>query len=291
MCELSARPRRSVLYMPGANPKALAKARTLAADALIFDLEDAVSPAAKDEARANVVAAITEGGYGQREVVVRINALGSPWGRDDLAAVAELPIDGVVLPKVESAEDVIAAANLLVTLGAAEMPIWAMLETPLGVLHAGQIAQASPRLQALVMGTNDLAKELRIPQTLDRAGFMTSLGLCVLAARAYGVDIIDGVYIHIKDEAGLRQSCEQGKQLGFDGKTLIHPGQLAIANEVFGPSAAEITEAEQLLAAWRDAEAQGKGVVVVNDRLVEELHVVQARRVLDLAQRIAQLAE
>lgn len=279
--------RRSVLYMPGANQRALEKARTLAADALILDLEDSVSPALKAVAREQVVKSVMEGGYGHRELTVRINALSGLWGAEDLKAIAALSISAIVLPKVESAAQIHSAVSLLDAEGS-QLDIWAMIETPQGVLNAQEIAASSPRLKVLVMGTNDLAKELRVEQTLAREAFQTSLGLSLLAARAAGLDIIDGVYIHIKDEAGLQQSCEQGRCLGFDGKTLIHPAQLAVCNQIFSPDEAQCQQAQAIVDAWEQAKEQQQAVVVVNDRLVEELHVREAERTLALMQQIAQ---
>jgi citrate lyase subunit beta/citryl-CoA lyase len=283
----AARPRRSVLYVPGSNARAIDKARTLAADGVIFDLEDAVAPDAKDAARDNVAAALA-GDYGRREIVVRANALTTPWGRADVAMIARSCAHAVVVPKVESAEDVREVEALLVASGAREeTSIWCMIETPRGVLRSERIASASPRLAALVMGTSDLAKDLRAAHTRDRFPLVTSLGLCVLAARAAGLAILDGVHLDLDDDAGFGASCVQGKELGFDGKTLIHPKTIAKANEVFAPSDAEVAWSRAIIAAHADAVAQGKGVVVVDGKLVENLHVEEARRVLALAEAIA----
>lgn len=276
--------RRSVLYMPGSNQRALEKAQSLAADVLILDLEDAVSPDQKNQARDNIVMAVSNHNYAHREITVRINGLDSPWGMDDLVSVADLSnqgekIHGVVIPKAESTQQVQKVIDSLEKYGAKHLPLWLMIETPLGVLNAQAMAEMSD-VSVLVMGTNDLSKELRVPQTLCREGFLTSLGLCVLAARAYGKTVIDGVYIQLDDQSGLLQSCEQGKRLGFDGKTLIHPKQLDTANQIFSPSQKEADAAEKLVSAWNDAVKQGKGVVVVDGRLVEELHVKEAQRVL-----------
>lgn len=276
--------RRSVLYMPGSNTRALEKAQNLAADVLILDLEDAVSPEHKDIARDNVAQAVINNDYGLREITIRINGLDSAWGEADLVAIANLVkqganIHGVVIPKAQSVSQVQSLIDLLQKQGVTDFPLWLMIETPLGVLNAQSLA-AIPCVTALVMGTNDLSKELRVPQTLCREGFITSLGLCVLAARAYGKDVIDGVFIYLDDAEGLQQSCEQGKRLGFDGKTLIHPKQLNATNTVFSPSSEEVTEAKSLVSAWDNAVQEGKGVVVVNGRLVEELHVLEAKRLL-----------
>lgn len=283
--ELQVSLRRSVLYMPGANQRALEKAKSLAADALILDLEDSVSPDLKVQAREQVATAVRGGGYGERELTIRINPLLSEWGLDDLKAVAELPVAAVVIPKVESADQLIGVADMLDELDS-PLAIWAMIETPKGVLKAEEIAFSTPRLKVMVMGTNDLAKELRVEQTLAREAFQTSLGLSLLAARAAGLDIIDGVYINIKDEAGLEQSCEQGRCLGFDGKSLIHPAQLATTNRVFSPTQKQCLDAEAIVAGWQQAVVEQKAVVVVDDRLVEELHVQEAQRVLELQRQI-----
>jgi citrate lyase subunit beta/citryl-CoA lyase len=295
MNEMTLAPRRSMLYMPGANPRALEKAKGLAADTLIFDLEDAVSPDAKENAREHISAALTSGSYGYREILVRINSLDSPWGEADLQCVASLlaagcKLDGVLVPKVEQAEQVQAVCALLAEYGAVSVPVWAMIETPLGVLNSQAVAASSDRLLGLVMGTNDLSKELRVAQKPGREGFLCSLSLCVLAARAYGKVIIDGVHIQLDDDEGLQAVCLQGKDLGFDGKTLIHPKQLAIANEVFSPSEQDVLHARDLVAAWQQAEQEGKGVLVVNGRLVEELHVIEAKRLLAVEARIQSLA-
>src|SRR6202048_1047491 len=228
------RPRRSLLFMPGSNPRALEKARTLPADGLIFDLEDAVAAEAKEEARAIVAAALAAGGYGRRELVLRVNPLDTPWGHADLAAAATLPIDAVLLPKVESAERVRLTISLLEALGAPEkLAIWCMIETPLGILQAREIAAAIPRLEALVLGTSDLTKDLHALLTRDRLPMITSLGLAILAARAYGLAILDGVHLDLSDEEGFAFACRQGRELGFDGKTLIHPAQIGPANAAF----------------------------------------------------------
>jgi citrate lyase subunit beta/citryl-CoA lyase len=284
------RPRRSVLYMPAANARALDKARELPADALIFDLEDAVAPAAKEAARAHVAAALAAAGYGRRELVLRVNPLDTQWGEADLALAATLPLDAVLLPKVESAEQVRRTIKALDRSGAPRrLAVWCMLETPRGILAASEIAGASPRLAVLVMGTSDLTKDLRAVHTPDRLPLLTSLGLAVLAARAHGLDILDGVHLDLADDDGFAAVCRQGRELGFDGKTLIHPKQIAAANAAFGPSAEEVAHARRLIAAHGDAEAAGKGIVVVDGRLVESLHVARAHRTLALAEAAAAL--
>ncbi len=275
MPETSYRPRRSVLYVPGSNPRALAKAPWLDCDAVILDLEDAVAHADKDAAR-DLACLSVEASAG-REVVLRVNGPGTPWYAADLAAAAEAGPDAVLVPKVSSAADVAQVAR---DLDREDLPLWVMLETPSSILQAPEIA-ASPHVTVLVMGTNDLAAELRVE---SRAALLTSLSLGVLAARATGVDILDGVFNQIGDEAGFLAECEQGRQFGFDGKTLIHPGQIAGANSLFGPTADAIAEAEGIVAAWGSGNA---GVVLHNGRIIEQLHVDSARRTLSIAAAIA----
>lgn len=284
----SLRPRRSVLFLPGSNPRALEKARGLPADGLIFDLEDAVAPDMKDTARASVAAALTTGGYAPRELVLRVNPLDSAWGHADLAAAATLPIDAVLLPKVESAERVRLVVDLLDSLGAPpELAVWCMVETPRGVLAAAEIAAASPRLGALVLGTSDLTKDLRARETRDRLPLLTALGLVLLAARAYGRAVLDGVHLDLADSDGFAAACRQGRELGFDGKTLIHPQQIEPANAAFSPTPEEVARARRLIGAYEQASAAGKGAIRVEGRLVEALHVEEARRALALADAIA----
>lgn len=287
---MSIRPRRSALYMPGSNPRALEKARELPADVLILDLEDAVAPERKEEARAQVLAAIAAGGYGERELLVRCNALDTPWGTDDLRALARAGAHGLVLSKVNSAADVQAAARLLDEAGAPGEPaLWIMAETARCILDIDAVAGAHRRLRGILMGTSDLARECRIRHTPDRAGFLTTLSLCVLAARAHGLEILDGVHLDLDDDAGLARHCEQGRDLGFDGKTLIHPKQLAAANAAFAPSPEALARARKIIDAWQEASAAGKAVVVVDGRLVENLHVQEAERDLELAERIGRV--
>jgi citrate lyase subunit beta/citryl-CoA lyase len=277
-----------VLFMPGANARALQKARDLPADALILDLEDAVAPDAKAHAREQVVVAVRGRGYGRREVVVRVNGPATPWGRADLEAVAGSGADAVLLPKVESAETVRDALDVLAAAGAPEtLTAWCMLETPRGVLQAPVIATASPRVAALVMGTSDLTKDLHARHTADRAPLLTSLGLCVLAARAAGVAALDGVHLDLEDDAGFAAVCRQARDLGFDGKTLIHPRTIATANAVFAPAPADVEWARRVIAAHAGAVADGRGVVVLDGRLIESLHVEDAHRVVALAEAIA----
>ncbi len=284
------RPRRSALYMPGANTRALEKARTLDADALILDLEDAVAPDAKDAARANIVAAVGAGGYGHRELTIRVNGLATPWGAADINAVGSVAaaagISAVVVPKIDSASDVHAVLAALDAAGAPQVGIWAMLETPIALQRAFEICSASPRMTVAVMGTNDLAKELRCGLVAGRTPLMFALGTCVAAARAAGKVILDGVYNAIDDAEGFASECGQGAQLGFDGKTLIHPSQLGPCNEAFSPSADEIANAHRVIEAYEAAKAEGKGVVTVDGKMVEHLHVVNAQRALAFAEAI-----
>lgn len=290
--DISARPRRSVLYMPGSNARAMEKAKGLAADVLIFDLEDAVAPEAKEEARGLVMAAVGASGYGRREIMVRVNGLATPWGYADLRAAARSGADGILIPKAESADMVRQADAVLEDAGApGNMALWAMMETPRGILAATSIVQATPRLAGLIMGTSDLAKDLHAAHTRERLPMLHSLGQCLLAARAYGLAIIDGVHLDLGDDEGFAYSCRQGLELGFDGKTLIHPKTIAVANQIFAPSDVEVAWSHRVIAAHQEAVAVGKGVVVVDGRLVENLHVVNARRIVALAEQIALLGE
>lgn len=284
------RPRRSVLYMPGSNARALEKARSLPADGLIFDLEDAVAPDAKASAREQVCAAIRAGGYGAREIVVRVNALAGPWGHADLAAAAGAGADAVLIPKVESADLVRQSLAVLDEAGGpADLPLWCMMETPRAMLRAEEVAAAHPRVGCLVMGTSDLAKDLHAAHTALRLPMITALGLCLLAARACGLAILDGVHLDLADAEGFEAACRHGAELGFDGKTLIHPSQIGPANAAFAPSADVLGRARRIIEAHEQAARKGQGVVVVDGRLVESLHVVEARRQVDLAEAIAAL--
>ncbi|GAA3434612.1 HpcH/HpaI aldolase/citrate lyase family protein [Kutzneria kofuensis] len=281
------RPRRSALYMPGANERALEKAKTLPADALILDLEDAVAPDAKIAARDRVCAAVASGEYGRRELTIRVNGIDTPWHEDDVRAAAKAGPDAVVVPKVNSAADVHAVERVLEQEGAPDRTkIWAMVETPVAILHAKEIAAASGRLTVLVMGTNDLAKELQAQHVPGRAPLLTDLSLCLLAARAYGKQILDGVYNDVKDLDGFAAECRQGREFGFDGKTLIHPSQLEPCNRAFAPSEAEIERSRRIIAAFDEAMARGDGVVTVDGRMIENLHVDDARRLLALADAV-----
>lgn len=280
------RPRRSVLYIPGANTRALEKAKTLAADSLILDLEDAVAPDAKVAARQNILAAL-EAGFGHREAVARINSLNTPWGIDDLKTFANSNADSIVLPKVDSAAQIQEVVQLLKNLNARpDLTIWAMIETPMAIFKLQEIAGAHPLLEALVLGTSDLVKDLHARHTPNRVETQTALSLSILAARAFGLCVLDGVHLALDDETGLRQSCIQGRDMGFDGKTLIQPSQIAFANEIFGPSPAEIAEAQERITAYEEAIKSGAGIAVLHGKLIEELHIQDAKRILALARAI-----
>jgi citrate lyase subunit beta/citryl-CoA lyase len=276
--------------MPGANERALEKAQTIPADALILDLEDAVAPDAKPEARERVCAAASSGAYGQREIAIRANGIGTLWHDDDLRAIAAAGPAAVVVPKINSAADVHAIERALEAGGAPDHTrIWAMLETPVAMFRAEEICSSSERLAVLVMGTNDLAKELHATHVPGRQPLLSGLGLCLLAARATGKVILDGVYNDIKDDAGFAAECRQGREMGFDGKTLIHPSQVEPCNAAFAPTADEVDKAARIIAAFEEAEADGRGVVTVDGRMVENLHVEEARRVLAITEAIAGL--
>ncbi|GEJ56052.1 HpcH/HpaI aldolase/citrate lyase family protein [Anaeromyxobacter diazotrophicus] len=284
-----ARPRRSALYVPASNARALEKARGLAADVLLLDLEDAVAPAAKEQARRQALAALAEGGYGRRELVLRVNGAGTPWAAADLAGAARSGAAAVLLPKVESAEAVREAERALVAAGAPEgLALWCMIETPRGVLGAPAIAAASPRVACLVAGTSDLTKDLGARPTAGRAEVLPSLHWLLLAARAEGLCALDGVDLDLSGDARFEAACRQGRELGFDGKTLVHPRQLEAANRLFAPDPAELEEARRVVAAHAEAEARGAGVAVLDGRVVEALHVAAARRRLALAEAIAE---
>ena len=284
--DMTARPYRSVLYIPGSKDRALDKARGLPVDAIIFDLEDAVTPDAKVEARATLKAALEQGGYGNKAKIIRINGLDTEWGAGDVAALKDADCDAFLLPKVNSAADVQALADLLGN----GKPIWAMMETPLGILNALEIA-AHPQLTGFVAGTNDLAKELNCRFRADRLPMQAALQTILLAARAYGVIAIDGVYNQFKDDEGLKFECEQGRDLGYDGKTLIHPAQVDVTNAAFAPSEAEIDLAKRQIAALEEVEASGQGVAVVDGKIVENLHVETAKKMLAKAAAIAELSK
>ncbi|MGB4788519.1 MAG: CoA ester lyase [Lentibacter algarum] len=276
------RPYRSVLYIPASKERALDKARSLDVDAIIFDLEDAVTPDAKVEARDTLKAALQEGGYGARAKIIRLNGLDSAWGREDAEAMKDAAADAFLMPKVGSAADVEALAAII----GKDKDIWAMIETPMGVMKAEEIA-AHPQMKGFVAGTNDLAKELNCRFRADRLPMITSLSMMLLAAKAHGIVAIDGVYNQFKDDEGLAAECAQGRDMGFEGKTLIHPAQVAVCNEAFSPSAEEIDLAERQIAAFEETEASGQGVAVVDGKIVENLHVETARKILALAEAVS----
>lgn len=290
---MQVRPRRSVLYMPGINQRALDKAKSIAADSLILDLEDSVAPDAKAEARARVCEAVKAGGYGGRELVIRVNALDTPWGGDDARAVATVGADAVLVPKVERPGDVVAAAKLLRGAGAPDgLQVWAMMETPASIVNAREIAAVAGErginFTCLIMGTNDLIKETRASAANDRLAVVPWLSMTVIAARAYGLDVIDGVYNDFRDEDGFRAEGEQGRTLGMDGKTLIHPSQVTPCNEVFSPSFEEVEWSRKIIAAFKEPENASRGVITIEGRMVERLHEVMARRTVAIADAIAE---
>jgi citrate lyase subunit beta/citryl-CoA lyase len=284
------RPRRSALYLPGNKARALEKGKTLPADVLVFDLEDAVGPDAKADARTTVCEAVASESYRPREVVVRINGLGTDWHDDDLAAVAGSPAHGVLVPKVETGEQVRALAATLERLGAPEsLQLWVMIETPRSFLKAEEIASASERLAALVVGTNDLVNDLHALHVPGRAPVVPALALAVLGARAAGKVVLDGVFNDITDAEGFRAEARQGREMGFDGKTLIHPSQIGPANDLFGPSEGELADARKVVAAYEQAQASGASVITVDGRMIESLHVRNAERILALAEHISEM--
>ncbi len=288
---MTLRPRRSALYMPGSNARAVEKARTLAADTLILDLEDAVAPQAKEAARAQVCAAVAGGGYGHRELVIRINALDTPWGAEDLQAAARSGADAVLLPKPNTVADIAAATAALAKADAPDaMRLWAMIETPLAIIYLQEIAAAArqpgARLACFVLGTNDLVKETRADLSASRRPALYWLSARITAARAYGLDVLDGVYNDFKDADGFARECEHARALGFDGKTLIHPDQVAPANAAFAPREAEVAWARKIIAAFQQPENTGKGVITVDGRMVELLHAEMARRTVAIADAI-----
>ena len=290
---MNVRPRRSVLYMPGSNARAIEKARTLAADALILDLEDAVAPDAKAAARQQVCEAVRAGGFGRRELLVRINAPDTPWGAEDLTAAVAATPDAILVPKISTPEDLAAIGGRIDALGAApSIRIWAMMETPLAILNAREIAAAardpSIRLTGFVMGTNDLAKDTRARILPGRAPMLAWLMTCVAAARSHGLDIIDGVFNDIGDAPGFARECAEARDLGFDGKTLIHPSQIEPCNAAFSPTEDEVESARKIIAAFDQPENLGKGVVRIDGRMVERLHAEMARRTVTIADAIAQ---
>jgi len=283
------RPRRSVLYMPAANERALEKAKDIQADALIFDLEDAVAPDSKEVAREQACAAAASSEYGNRELTIRCNGLDTPWGKDDVLAAAAAGPAAVVIPKVDGSSYLDEISELLNQGGApSSTQIWAMVETPIGILHVEEIARHE-RMSVMVMGTNDMAKELRASITADRRALLPYLAMCLLSARAAGVAILDGVYNDIKDESGFKDVCVQGAEMGFDGKTLIHPNQVAPTNEIFSPSLDELDFYRRIIEEFEAAEKEGRGVLTVDGKMIENLHVDEARRALAVADAIAAL--
>lgn len=293
MTDQATKPRRSALYMPGSNPRALEKGRALPADVLILDLEDGVLPEKKEEARARVAETIGNGGYGRRELVVRVNGADTDWFEPDLKAVATCGANAVLLPKVDGPETVRRADSVLTAAGAApDLGIWCMLETPMGILNARETATASERLQVLTLGTADLSKELRANlHAPGRLPLMTSIGLAILAARAYGLTILDAPHFDLSDDDGFAESCRQGRDLGFDGKCLLHPKTIDVANAVFGPSEPELGWARRIIAAHAEAAREGKGVTLVDGKLIEGLHVAEAEQLLSKAAAIAALED
>ena len=290
------RPRRSALYMPGSKERALEKAKIIPADCLLLDLEDAVAPDAKEGARDQVCRAVKEGGYGKREVVIRVNGLATEWGEADLASAAAAQPDAILLPKVQAPEDLVRVRDRLEADGAApDIALWAMMETPLAMLNAQAIAAAADApaypLRVFVMGTNDLSKETGAALVTDREPMLAWLSTCIAAARAYGLDIVDGVYNDFRDEDGFRRECEQGRLLGMDGKTLIHPSQVAPCNEIFSPANEDVAWAKQVIAAFAEPENKGKGAITVDGRMVELLHAEMAERTVAIAQAIDALAD
>jgi citrate lyase subunit beta/citryl-CoA lyase len=288
---MNTRPRRSVLYMPGSNARALEKAKTLAADGVILDLEDAVAPDAKETARNQVVAAVKAGGFGAREVFIRINGLDTPWSADDLSAAAAAAPDAILVPKISSpAQLEMIGQRLLDTRTDLRVRVWAMIETPIAIFNVRELAatatDSETRLAGFVLGTNDLAKETRAKLMPGRAPMLPWLSTCVLAARAYGIDVLDGVYNNLSDAEGFAQECAQARDLGFDGKTLIHPNQIEPCNAAFSPSADEVAQARKTIAAFDLPENRDKGVVQIDGRMVERMHAEMARRTVAVAEAI-----
>jgi citrate lyase subunit beta/citryl-CoA lyase len=288
---MAMRPRRSVLYLPGDNERALEKARTLAADSIIIDLEDSVAPTNKEKARNQAIAAIREGGFGSREVILRVNPIETPWGMGDLHAAIAVAPDAILIPKVSQSGDITGTAKVVKAADAdPRIRLWAMIETPMGIISAREIAACAPdpdnRLSCFVLGTNDLLKESRALVSSNRFAVVPWLAMTLVAARAYGLDVIDGVYNDFKDDSGFRAECEHGRTLGMDGKTLIHPSQVVPCNEVFSPTDDEIAWARKIIKAFEDPENARKGVIVVEGKMVERLHLVMAKRVAAIAEAI-----
>ena len=289
--ELNFRPRRSMLYVPGCNLHYLNRARTLAADCVILDLGDPILVAAKEESRLNVVAAVKEGGYGAREVIVRVNNLDSIWGHDDIKAVANIGADAILFPNIESAEHVNTALKLLDDAGGSHMPIMVLIESPIAVLNAKEIAAASDRIICMMIATSDLTSQLYARVTHEQSAIITALSLVILAARAYGRCVVDGITSDFKNVHAFEYACRLGRDMGFDGKTLVHPGQIAYSNDAYTPKASEVSEARCIITALKEANESGLGTVVVKDKLVEHHHVKAAQRLLKLSEMIAELEE
>jgi len=289
--ELCFRPRRSVLYVPACNLHYLDRARTLPADAVILDLGDSILIAAKVESRSNIVEAIKQGGYGSREVIVRVNNLDSIWGHDDIKAVANIGADAILFPNIESAEHVHTALKLLDEAGGDHMPIMVMIESPIAVLNAKEIAAASDRIVCMMVATSDLTSQLHARVTHEQSAILTALSLVILAARAYGRCVIDGITSDFKNVHSFEYACRLGRDMGFDGKTLVHPGQIAYSNDAYTPKTSEVAEAREIIQALKNANDAGLGTVVVKDKLVEHHHVKAAQRLLKLHEMIAELEE
>ena len=285
------RPRRSMLYVPGCNTHYLERARTLHADSVILDLGDPILVECKEESRRNVVQFVNEGGYGSREVVVRVNNLDSPWGGEDIIAIAKTPVDAVLFPNVESREDVLAALAILDAAGGSHLPIMVMIESPIAVLNAKEIASASDRIVCIVMATSDLISQLHARVTHERLAILTSLSMVILAARAYGRAVVDGITSDFKNMHSFEYACRLGRDMGFDGKSLVPPAQLAYCNDAYTPQAVEVENAKEIIAALKAANAAGKGTVVVNDKLVEHHHVRAAERLISLSEMIKTLEQ
>ncbi len=285
------RPRRSMLYVPGCNLHYLERARTLQADSVILDLGDPILIEAKERSRDNVVAAVIAGGYGARETVVRVNDLDSIWGADDIKAVANIGADAILFPNMESSEDVLKALTMLDAAGGAHMPIMVMIESPIAVLNAKEIASASDRISCIVMATTDLISQLHAHENHERSAILTSLSLVILAARAFGRCVVDGIASDFKNMHAFEYACRLGRDMGFDGKSLIHPAQIAYSNDAFTPKASEVAHAREIIKALKEAKEAGRGTVVVNDRLVENHNVKAAERLIKLSEMIAELEE
>ena len=280
-------PRRSALFMPAHNERAITKARTLDCDVVILDLEDAVAPDTKQRARNTAKAAVLDGGFDPREIAVRVNGIGTEWHADDITTFADSPLDALVVPKAESPADIKRLGERMDALGySPDVELWLMAETPTGVFNARELCQAHERVGALLMGTSDLSQCLRVPATIEREGLVYALSHCVLAAREANIDVLDGVCLDLANPEIYQVQCEQGRELGFDGKTLIHPSQITIANAVFAPSDHDIERANNIITAWNEALARGDGLCVLDGKLVENLHANEASRTIALHEAI-----